>query len=104
MEGILNAEQAYDVEEVAAENAILRKALASAREHNRMLEGQVSRLVEENVQMRRELHVAAGALMATAGELKDLAMDCLQCGRERVGGPAVGHEHPGPAALPAAPD
>ena len=78
-------------EELEAEVEALRAALAGAREHNQILEGQVCRLVEENVMLRRELDVTAGALGVMIGELKDVAASCATTSRFRVGVPVVAY-------------
>lgn len=89
-------------EEAQAEIRALRRALAGSREHTRTLEDQVSRLVEENVHMRRQLQEAAASIRVSIGDLHQVATDCLRSSRLRVGVPIGGApRRPGSAASPA---
>jgi len=68
----------------------LRQALEQSRDHARVLEGQVSRLVEETMIQRRQLAQAAQALAESTTMLHRLSRDCAQAARFRVGRPVVG--------------
>jgi uncharacterized protein YigA (DUF484 family) len=105
VEGILDGRQAHKRWGTAAgEIKALKAALERAREHNRHLEGSVSRLVEENVMIRRQLQMACATLAEAAEKLTDLALACVRVSAYRMGRPVVGYGPAEPAAPPATPD